>query len=260
MFRKKNKRRRKKRSFKSIIPKLKSLSILTGIAITAFAVVYLGDIFLRNSGIFTVSFVEVTGNSYIPKKNIQAIANIDTNQSMYDVKLPNVAESLLRNQYVRAVSVTRELPSTILIDVQERKPALYLVDKSIYMVDKTGLILEKLPGMPMGKAPFVTGITRTQLKKDSTALFSAIQIVRKIQEIDESLLSLISEVNIRKKDAPELILIRGGAHVKIGESKHYQRLFLLSQLLHKQPIMDKLPTIRSVDLRYQDRIIINHKS
>ena len=158
------------------------------------------------------------------------------------------------------MSVTRELPSTILIDVQEREPALYLVDKSIYMVDGMGLVLEKMPGMPMGKAPFVTGLSRAKMKKDSTALDAALQLVHKIREVDESLLSLISEVNIRNTKSPKLVLVKGGANVKLGESGHYQRLFLLSQFLRKQPIIEKLSTIKSVDLTYTNRIIINHKS
>ncbi len=257
---KRTKKRRKKRQIKKTLLKFKPLLALVLFVIAVYSLASGSELLLQKSGFFTVSAVEISGNKYISKKNIQAIANIDTNQSMYSVKLTAISEALLRNQYIRGVSVTRGLPSTIHIDVQEREPFLYLVDKSIYMVDETGLILEKIPGMPMGKAPFITGISRKEMQKDSTILSSAIQLVRKIREVDESLLPLISEVHIRKNRAPELILIKGGAHVKIGDSKHYQRLFLLSQFLRKQPIINKLKKIKSVDLTFRNRIVINHKS
>ena len=215
---------------------------------------------LYKSGYFVIKAVKITGNHYVDQKNIQTFANIDLNQSMFDVDLANITNTLLKNQYIRGVSVTRMLPSTILIDVQEREPVFYLVDKSVYMVDETGKVLKKLPRMPMGKLPIVTGVKLKAIQKDSTALYATLHLVKQIYEVDETLVPLISEINYTKHKYPEFVLVNGAARVKIGKSNHYSRLYLLSQLLNKPPVIDKLATIRTIDLTFADRIIIQNKS
>ena len=110
------------------------------------------------SGYFKVEFVKFSGNRYLDEKNIQSFAKVDLNQSIFDVNLAYITDKMLENPYLRGVSVSRILPSSILIDVQEREPILYLADQSVYMVDETGMVLQKLPRMLMGKLPIITGL------------------------------------------------------------------------------------------------------
>ncbi len=219
----------------------------------------LGKMLLHQSGLFVVESVKITGNHYIDEKNIQTFANIDLNQSMFDVDLANITDNVLRNSYIRGVSVTRILPSTIQITVQEREPVFYLLDKSIYLVDETGMVLKKLPRMPMGKLPIITGLTLEKVQQDSTLMPAVLSFVKKIYEVDASLIPFISEINYTKH-IPEIVLVNGAARVKLGKTRHYRRLYLLSQLLRKQPVVDKLAKIRSIDLTFADRIVVQQKS
>jgi cell division septal protein FtsQ len=222
---------------------------------------YRGSNYLMyRTGLFKVEKIMVSGNRYIDGEGIVSAAKIDSNQAMYKVDPVAVTETLLKNRYFRGVSVTRVMPSTIMIDVQEREPVLYLVDKTIYMVDEEGTTLKKLPTMPMGKCPIVTGVTLKQVEKDSSALVESIEIVKKIREVDASLFSFISEINIGKDKHPELVLIKGAARVKIGTGNYYQRLFILSQFFEKQPVVEQLPKIKQIDLTFADRIVIQKKS
>lgn len=219
-----------------------------------------GNYLMYRTGFFKVEKVVVSGNQYIAEKDILAAAKIDSGQAMYKLDILKLSGELLKNPYFRGVSVTRVMPSTIMIDVQEREPVLYLVDKSIFMVDEQSVILKKLPAMPMGKSPFVTGLTLAEVKKDSTFLAESIQLVKKVKEVDKGLFSFISEINVAKNRHPELVLIKGAGRVKIGGENHYQRLYLLSQFLSKQPVVEQLPVIKQIDLTFADRIVLQRKS
>ena len=212
------------------------------------------------SRFFVVKNVQVTGYKYMDEKEIIKLADIQAEQTMFGVDLPGITNTLLQNKYIHGISVSRVLPSTILIDVQEREPFLYLIDRSIYMMDETGVLLKKLPRMPMGKLPIVTGLSMEALQQDSSAALSAIRLVKKIQEVDERLISLISEINLARDRAPELVLIKGAARVKIGREGIYQRLFILSEFLRKQPIMEQLPDIKQIDLTFADRVVVKKKT
>ena len=229
--------------------------------VLVYGIFYVGRIAIVQSGYFKIERIKVTGNHYLSEKNIQDIAKVDLNQSMFAINLANITDMLLENSYLLGVSVSRVLPSTLLIDVQEREPLMYLADQAVYMVDESGMILKKLPRMMMGKLPIVTGLSQQQVSTDSSRLQAAVNLIKKIQEVDASLLPLISEINFQKnRTAPELVLIKGAARVRIGADHHYQRIFLLSELLRKQPVMDHLPGIRMIDMTFSDRIIVQNKT
>ncbi len=228
-------------------------------AVILYGAGYFVNYLIHNSRFFLVKKVEVTGNRYLETTVVKDSVKVINNQRMFSVNLPEVTDDLLKNKYIRGVSVSRVLPSTILVDVQEREPFLYMVDKSIYMVDETGLILKKLPRMPMGKLPIVTGVPVAEMQNDSTALPSTIALIQRIKEVDPSLLSLISEININKNKQPELVLIKGAARVKLGDTNQYERLYILSEFLNKKPIIEKLQEIKQIDLTFADRIVVQNK-
>lgn len=217
---------------------------------------------------FNVARVEVNGNIYISEADILNLAEIDPNNVMFEVNLVSVTDNILKNHYIQGVSVSRELPSTIRIDIQEKQPIMYLVDRHQYMVVRDREILRKPPGMPLGQLPMITGVTVNQLRADSSLVEQALSLLDKIREIDEevyrvsrkSLFPLISEIHFRKNRLPELVLVRSGTRVKLGDQNHYQKLFLLGEfLLGEQPYMTVLENVRQIDLTVHNQIIVQKK-
>lgn len=252
-------KRKNNQMSKLLYPGPKMVAILGLLALVGYGV-YRGSHYLKyRSALFRVETVRIAGNRFIDTREIRRAAKIDTTQIMYKVNVEELNKALLENAYFRGVSVSRVLPATILISVQERQPVFYLADKTLYMVDEEGVILKKLPTMPMNKYPLVTGITARELARDSLALQEILGMVQKIKEVDRNLFSFISEINLGKNREPELVLVKGAARVKIGREKHYQRLYLLSQLLGKEPILGRLPTIRQIDLTFEERIVLRKK-
>ncbi len=233
-------------------------------ALVALLVIYggiqLARYMMYESDEFHVREVEVRGLKYLDRNLIIDSIYVDKNQTMFDVNLSNVTDRILRNPYIRGVTVSRMLPATLLIEVQEREPLFYLVDKQVNMVDETGIILPKLPNMPMGRLPIVSGMSASGIAEDKVALDQTLALIDKIREVDLTLMGFISEINISDPDFPQLYLIKGGARVVLGDSHHYSRLFVLSEFLNKQPILGRLPNIKRIDLSFRDRIIVKNKT
>ncbi|GEM_PF-2475395 len=228
-------------------------------AISVFGVVKAGRFLVNRTAFFRIGRIEVVGNHYLTRKTILKLAECDSSGTLFQMELPEISKRILSNPYVKGVSVTRALPATLLISVQEREPVLYLVDRIIYMVDNTGLIIKKLPAMPMGSVPIVTGLSVKELRKDKKPLFKALSLKKKIQEVDNTLLSFISEIHIRKDGSPELYLVKGGARVRLGNSHHYERLYVLSELLNTTSIINQLPQLKRIDLTFENRVVLQKK-
>jgi len=235
-------------------------ALIWAVAFIGFYIVYsIGMQLFFRSDFFRVENMEISGNNYLEQEDIAEASGIEIEEAMFRMSVEDITSNLMENKYIRAANVARALPATVLISVKERVPVLYMIDKSVYMVDESGTMLERLPRMPVGNLPLVTGLSVAELEEDRTPLFQAIELVKKIREVDEKLLSLISEINIKKDRWPELYLVRGGALVRLGKERHYERLFLLSEFLNKKPIAEMLPAVQRLDLTFRDRIILQKK-
>ena len=188
---------------------------------------------INESKMFLLKNIVVKGNKYIKKKEIIKLASVEPNLKLFKVPLQPTAKKILKYPYFEGVSVSRSLPSTIIISVQEREPVAFLVDGNVYMVDQIGKILLKKPGMSSEKLPLITGLSVNQLLKDRQPLLNALNLIYEINDVDNDLFQFISEIHIRKTEPPQLYLIRGGACVEIGDEQIKKRVLHLRELLKK---------------------------
>ncbi|MEJ2634398.1 MAG: FtsQ-type POTRA domain-containing protein [Calditrichia bacterium] len=232
--------------------------------IVIFAVGYgfycFGHYLAKDSQMFRLKKVVVQGNRFVDKEDILKLADLKTGVRLFQVIPDSVAGQVLKNPYLQGVSVSRSIPSTVIITVQERKPVAYLVDKDIYMIDAYGIILLKKTQMSLENLPFITGLSVRNLLKNRRPLLDALDLVGKIREVDQSLFQFISEIHMDSEEAPYLYLIRGGATVEIGMDGIYERLFLLSEFIKNSAILNQLEKVKNIDLRYADRIVVTRKS
>ncbi len=240
-----------------------ALRILLGavLLLLAAAGFHLGVNYLKyQTNLFQVREVRIVGNRYLRSETLQKMIQVKEGTPLFRVDRSRLAARILQNKYVRGVSVQVLLPATLLISVQERQPVLLLADGSLYMVDESGIILKKLPGMPVEGLPLVTGVTVEQLLANRTPLLQVLKLVEKIKEVDPELLNLVSEIHTGPDEWPVLYLVQGGARVELGGANYYQRLYLLSEFLHTQKARRQLKKIKRIDLTFNNKVIVEYKS
>ncbi len=215
---------------------------------------------LTESSMFLLKEVKVTGNNYIDKKAIIRSASIKMGTRIFHIPTNDLVERILKNPYLQGVSITRALPSTLIIAVQERKPVAYLVDNNVYMVDRWGKMLLKKPGMFLEDLPLITGLSVRSLLKNREPLFDALSLIRVVSDVDNSLFSFISEIHISADSPPCIYLVKGGALVELGSDKLHKRIYILSEFLKKPSIINQLDTVKKIDFNYRNRIVVTRKS
>lgn len=255
----KQKYRYKKRKF-YFTPTPKVTGVLFGFALIAYSSVFGVKYLKHNTHLFILEDIKISGLNYLEDDEVRQYVQTEIDKPLYDIQLDKIAKEILKNKYIRAVSVSRNIPSTLFIDVQERTPVLFLLDKSLYMVDETGIILKKLSSTPTQGLPVVTGITVNELLQDREPLYQALEIVNIIKEVDLTLLAYVSEVNLQKDKWPVFFLVRGGAKVVLGDSQYYERVYLWSELFRQAPVINKLDQIKKIDFTFSGRVVIEYKT
>ena len=150
---------------------------------------------LARSSVFEVREIRVTGNTSLSRENIVLAAGINPGENIFKLDLKSAAEKLKVISMIKSVDMSRHLPWTVEIRVEERKPiALLPVDSGFIQVDDEGFYIQK-GNVGLNGLPVITGLKFEmpspggQVKAEK--LGEALEVVR---GFPGELLQLLSEV------------------------------------------------------------------
>ncbi len=103
------------------------------------------------SGFFTVDSIEVQGNSHYTAEEIINMAHATAGRNiLYNDGGDEMEEYLEQNPYIKKATVTRRLPSTLVIKVSERTERMaFKYDDDYLLMDENGILLKKTRNEPM---------------------------------------------------------------------------------------------------------------
>lgn len=112
----------------------------------------LGDAGLR------VDQIEITGLKRMDRMTVYAVALDQRSQAMPLVDLEAVRQKLLRYGWIKDAHVSRRLPDTLLIHIDERTPAAVWQDHGqLMLIDASGVLLEPVSASAMPDLPLIIG-------------------------------------------------------------------------------------------------------
>lgn len=99
---------------------------------------------------FDIDSIEVSGNSYFTAEEIRNMAHATYDRNIiYNPGKHKIVKYLEENSYIKKASVRRHLPSTLVIEVEERAPiASIRYDKDYLIIDSEGTLLDRTKSSP----------------------------------------------------------------------------------------------------------------
>lgn len=130
---KSKKRKKKKQKFskkmKAILSCIILMMIITILALTA--------------PIFNITNIQIQGNEKISTETILSLSGLKEEENIFKFDNDSIIQNIKENSYIESVKITRKLPGTVIINVEERevKYQINLINSYAY-IDKKGYILE----------------------------------------------------------------------------------------------------------------------
>jgi cell division protein FtsQ len=124
-------------------------------AVVVAAVVGLVILVMYGTPLFGVGTIEVRGSSIATADQVRAAAGVSHGTPLARLDLTAISQRVGTLTPVRAAVVTRDWPSTVVIQVTERSPvaALARPDKRFSLIDAAGVVFHTVssrpPGLPM---------------------------------------------------------------------------------------------------------------
>ena len=115
-------------------------------------------ILLLSSKLFYIKHIDVNVNSKLSKEEIISISGVTTDINIFALNKLNAKRNLLENSYVQDVTITRDYPNTITIDIKEKVPNFMIQFANSYIyINNQGYMLE-ISTEPLN-LPSLLGIT-----------------------------------------------------------------------------------------------------
>jgi len=197
---------------------------------------------------FYVREIEILGNYRLEREDILNIIKIKKGESLFKLDLEEIHKKLRQNPWVKNVAIKKQLPGTLLINIEEAVPkALLSIKKRLYLIDENGKILERISNDSIPFLPVIKDIA-PQNKK---AISEALKLVDALNKKNvfagyESLEIGLESYGLTMNVDGELIKIGYGNY-----SEKFDRWIKLEPEIRKKGV-----PLKYVDLRFKDSVIV----
>jgi cell division protein FtsQ len=210
---------------------------------------------------FDVKRVEVAGNRYLAPHEVLRAASIRPGQSVWDDA--RIWEDALRaHPGIGDARVTRRLPATLRVRIQEKSPVAYVQARSLMAATAAGEIFPVDPARAPLDLPIVRGPWPDTLVDGPTRRLLA--EVGRLVELDPGLLADVSEIRSAAGDPAVMILSHRLGQITLPGGASLHRLAelraVLQDLERRAALAPDGTGPASVDVRFEAQIVVRFQS
>ena len=262
------------------------LRALVAAALTAALVVLIISHALRTP-FFDVRRVNVSSGSHCPAEAVAARVDEMARGNIFRVDLDRIAAAVRSVAWAEGVSVRRDFPDTITIDVRERHPAALIDVGRLYYLDENGRPFapfepeggERDGGQPIARdrgtltdapgLPIVTGLEAEDLKEPSSPARTRLRNTLNLLSVTDGRIAghRIERVHIGPTQGVSLTLEGLSFEVLLGDDGSKEQLERIEALLahpgaegpekgNRIALTELRPPIRSIDMRFRNMAIL----
>ena len=202
--------------------------------------------------------IEIAGMQNVTKAQIMEVLGADIGRNIFFIPLAQQKAQLEQIPWVESASVMRFVPNRLQVVIHERSPVAFArVGPRMFLIDAGGTLMELTPkhkySFPviLGMNPGEPLSTRAPRMKTYGEMVRELDAggARYSQDLSEVDLSDLEDVKVRVNDPA------GDVLVHLGSSDYLRRYRIY--VTHAQGWRQQFQKLESVDLRYDNQIIVN---
>ncbi|MFZ0299156.1 MAG: FtsQ-type POTRA domain-containing protein [Candidatus Sulfotelmatobacter sp.] len=202
--------------------------------------------------------IEVAGMQNVTKAQIMEVMGADIGRNVFFIPLAQQKAQLEQIPWVESASVMRFVPNRLMVEINERTPVAFArVGPRMSLIDAGGTLME-LTAKHRYSFPVILGMNLGEpLSTRAPRMKAYEEMVRDLdsggarysQDLSEVDLTDLEDVKVRVNDPA------GDVLVHLGSSDYLRRYKIY--VSHAQGWRQQFQKLESVDLRYDNQIIVN---
>ncbi len=118
------------------------------VAVIFIAITYLlikGYTYITTTNIFGLKYIKIKGIKILKKEYVLNKLGLTYGENIFDINLFELKKKLLKDNWIKEVTIKRIIPDKIIINITEKIPVFILKDKNnLFYIDKNGNIISKV--------------------------------------------------------------------------------------------------------------------
>lgn len=237
---------------------LKTLAL----AATSGAFIFIYDYFTQ-SPYFQARQIEVTGCQRFDRREVLAIAGIDTQTNILALNLTTTRKRLLADPWIAAVTIHREIPSGLKIHIREESP-LALLDMGNgrgFLINTEGRVFKREDGSEESALPRIQGLNPADLPVAGRPLTEALRAVMTLLHLARGTDTSFPFAGFRRlwmdrEIGATIYTAENDRSVKLGFGQYRDKCVLLRHLMARLNQDSRLSNCQVIDLFDVNRIVI----
>lgn len=205
-----------------------------------------------------VSDIQVVGNHRVTTEEILSQVGLRTPANGFRLDLEALAGRIIAHPWVRRVSIQRQPPVGLIINIEERQAAGLLYSGKPYLVSADGLVLEELEGSPNIALPRVRPAWRVKVRVgkplDNPHLLRGIELLQAVRESPVMRQLQVEQVTVEMDGYYTVHLAQSRPILRFGSADPLRQLTRLDIALRHRG--QALKHFAYVDLRFPGRVIL----
>ena len=211
---------------------------------------------------FAVKNIELHGNRKKTDTEIVKLAALKPGTNIFAVDTEKAERALLEDPWIREVKVTRELPSTLRVELSEREAgAVAAIGDKLYLVTRAGEPFKGLADGDPFDLPVVTGIDAENLARDRAREIERIalglEILRHYERVGMSKIHPAQEVHLMPGGEAVLTAGKNAVTLHLGNGPWRKKLLMAERVVSRLSAKGRVPGIVFLDNRaHPERVVV----
>ncbi|HLK88427.1 MAG TPA: FtsQ-type POTRA domain-containing protein [Polyangia bacterium] len=176
---------------------------------------------------FAVRDIEVGPSARVSADEIRDLAGVHAGDRLLAVDPDAVAARLATHPWILSARVRRQLPSTLAIEVTERRAVASAMLGALYLLDGAGRPFKRASFAEADGLPVITGVTRDQyasVRVTSEAVFRQVLGLYATYADGHPERPKLSEIHVDTRAGFSLVLYDGGGDIRLGRGDFEAKL------------------------------------
>jgi cell division protein FtsQ len=186
---------------------------------------------------FQISTVEFLATPHLGQSELLRLTGVQIGDKLLGIDTDQVAARVATHPWVASVRTSRRLPSSLVIEVAEKRAVAVAALSGLYLIDESGRPFKRATMEEADGLPVLTGIERTRyadMHEVSEAAFrEALAVLGEYRS--KAGRPAVGEVNIDPAFGFSLFLLDGGAEIRLGQGNLGKKLAQLDQIFDAVP-------------------------
>ncbi len=199
------------RSLRRFLPTLALVILIGGVTVG-------GRHYFSHSPHFALRALHFSGMQNATDEKLSTRAQLRLGGNLFAIDLRQLERRLGDEPWVKNARAHVELPSTIAVEIEERRAACLVALGSLYLADEDGFLFKRASSSETSGLVVVTGLSRSLYESDETATRAEVKSALKALRMFSVVTSrpIVGEVNLDRTLGVTLFTAEHGVGIRLG--------------------------------------------